>query len=489
MENRLTRDPTTHPIETWGFNRMKMEELFAIAIGKGKYSPDWVKSEAVSRSCASLHAYLDRTPPGTGQLYGVDTCFGPHAYESIEDRESLQASLVDHLSVVKSDVSQYLDERESRAVYAARIHVLGQGGSGVRRDLIDRMIANLDEDLIPRIPIYGSLGASGDLIPLSAIAKHLRDAGWNLAPKEAIALTNGTSFMTGLLGYQTAISEKLGGILLQAVTIQVRMLEVFPDAFHPDLGKWKISDGTTYVCRKIHPVLRSRTKREGERVQDSYVIRAIPLILGCFLDNLTRIEREIERELESVSDNPVYCESEDRFLEGALFYGSHISQLADEWNLTVVNLSNHLERLIQYLLDPSENEGRLPLLLSAQPGKFAGLAGLGLLATHTIAEMRRDAMPGSIQSLPTNAGNQNIVPMGGVSVVRNRRTLGDFQKLIEIYLLCLRQVSFFTDSERIWEEVGWGRIGEISPVLEDRGLGKDLEDIEDWVSGMVFLPS
>lgn len=464
---------------------MDSETIFSIAYLFTDYPKDTIRWDLVEESRKGLLDYLAENPTGEGMLYGVDTCFGPHAIYSLEDKIAIQQSLVNHLTVLDDSPQNFLTPRESRAVLAARIHVLGRGASGVRPDLILKLAEFLDQGNVPLVPVRGSLGASGDLIPLASIAKHLSDSGWEWEPKEAIAITNGTSFMSGLLAYQLAWVRNLTTVLGSALGFQVQTLPVFPSAFHSEVAEKSLSQGAVEVSQFLYPRLQPRAKISGEPIQDSYVIRAIPQIWGNYLDKLKALDEEITRELNSVSDNPVYSFREKKFLEGAGFYGSRISLLADEWNLNLVGFSVWLERMIQYLLDPRENENRLPLLLSPSPGKNAGMAGLGLLATHLISEMRRDAHPGSIQSIPSNAGNQNVVPMGSLSVLRNRRTLNDFRQLVAIYLLVIRQVFWIQKEtprqDNEWEKKLWEFLEEISPLEEDRPLNREMERIQNFL--------
>ncbi|MCC5816178.1 MAG: aromatic amino acid lyase, partial [Leptospira sp.] len=152
---------------------MDSKLIFAIANNQEKFPESEIVHEQVLESHSALLQYIVSISPNEAWLYGVDTNFGPHAYLGLPDRVAIQRSLVNHLSVTKNKPEYFLNHHEARAVLTARIRVLGLGRSGVRMDLIERLIQLLDEDDIPNIPIHGSLGASGDLIPLSAIAKHL----------------------------------------------------------------------------------------------------------------------------------------------------------------------------------------------------------------------------------------------------------------------------------------------------------------------------
>ncbi len=417
---------------------MTLEELYAIARDRKPFPRRSLDLQRIEIAHKALLRYLETTPPGKGLLYGVDTCFGPHAFQSNVDRRELQYTLVHHLNAIPKEREEWLDEEEARAILAARILVLGKGYSGVSLDLIDKLIEVLDTNQNLRIPVRGSLGASGDLIPLSYIALHIQNQGWKWQEKEAIAITNGTSYMTGLVCYQTLQLNRLLKVWKDLLKVQLLTIPVYSDAFHPITAVCRRSEELSKFLEEIQPFLQPKSKQHNHPIQDSYILRGIPILWGSMLDEMKNLQEKLSQELHTVSDNPVYCPEEDRFLETALFYGSSISLFADELNLLMASVANWIERTIQFFLDPAENQS-FPLMLSPKPGRYAGFAGLGLYATHLVAEIRRDSHPGSVQSLPGNARNQNIVPMGSLSAIRNRRTLQSLKILSGIYFLILLQ--------------------------------------------------
>jgi len=429
-------------------------DLFSIAKGERQYSPPPNSKTRCSASSDALQDYLSQK--SSQLLYGIDTGFGPHAFQNNEDRLENQKSLVYHLTV--SDFKDRLSHIEARAVLCARIHSLSQGGSGISWELLELLMTLLEIDCIPVIPAKGSLSASGDLIPLSAIALSLMGEGlWTgkghpsgptihndkksevtglprvLQPKEAISLTNGTSFSTALLSIQLESTHRLHDFILDQLETLFRFHSVFADAFFPALHKTKRHSGPIQIANRLYPIVskNSKTKIEGKRIQDIYSIRCIPQILGSILDELDGIRLSVENELNSLSDNPVYIEEEKRFVEGGNFYASQVSFAADRLQNCLAVLATWIERFIQYLYNPTENND-FPLMLSPQPGRYAGLSGIGLLATHLTADIRRDSMPGSVQSLSSNGGNQDIVPMGAISILRNRRSLDSLNTLVSI---------------------------------------------------------
>lgn len=440
-------------------------------------------------------------------VYGIHTGFGPHAFLSNESIEEVQKSLVYHLTVEKvfdsvGNPKNAISHEEARAVLAARIHSLSLGGSGISFETLDILNNLLEEDCIPIIPEKGSLSASGDLIPLSYIAlalmgeSHWTGNGKEKAPsvlhpkktqipglpwipkaKEAISITNGTTFTTALLGLQILRLRSYLNLTLEILEYLFSFHKVFPSAFLPDLHKKKKFLGPVYVTEKLYPVVSKNPKLKipQKRIQDQYSVRCIPQILGSLFDELAQITEVVESELNSLSDNPVFLGESQGFAEGGNFYASQVSFSADRMQNLIAVYATWMERFLNYLFNPTEN-GEFPLMLSPNPGKDAGLSGLGLLATHITADIRRESMPASVQSIPSNGNNQDIVPMGAIGVLRNRRSLNSLRKLISIFCYSVIQTSFFAnkkDRPKILEG--------ILPLAEDRSLYDEIQLLEDRI--------
>jgi histidine ammonia-lyase len=475
--------------------QLSTQSLLSIAEGE-----DYPLSEELLLKLKESNDFLEQflITPSKDLLYGIDTGFGPHAFQNNEDRVKNQESLILHLTVTSRYES--ISHVEARAVLAARLHSLLQGGSGISRNTIEILNNLLTLDCIPLIPERGSLSASGDLIPLSALGLALMGENeWSgknkamgpspsnqkkskipglpriLAPKEALSLTNGTSFTTALLAIQVEQSRKIIQLILNYLEILFSFHRVFPDAFLPALHETKKHRGPIEIANRLHPMISKNPKQkvEGKKIQDIYSIRCIPQILGAILDELDGIKTTTENELNSLSDNPVYVESENRFVEGGNFYASHISFSVDRLQNCLATLATWIERFVQYLYAPTENF-EFPLMLSPSPGRYAGLSGLGILATHLTAEIRRDSMPASVQSLSSNGGNQDIVPMGAIGVLRNKRTIHSLYELTAILGYSIFQAGYLkgVSLEEYAEFKG------LQPLSEDRRLDLELEKIK-----------
>lgn len=440
-------------------------------------------------------------------VYGVHTGFGPHALVQNDSLELVQKSLVYHLTVepiqdLASIPSACLSHKEARAVLAARIHSLSLGGSGIRYETLELLNELLRLDCIPVLPEKGSLSASGDLIPLSYIPLALMGESfftgsgasllpnrsnqtkslvpgipWSPQAKEAISLTNGTSFTTALLGLQLEEIERVWNHTLYLLGYFFSFHAIFPDAFHPLLHDVKTFDAPKRIASLLYPIVAANPKKksEGRRTQDIYSIRCLPQIFGAHWEEWLSLKKIVEAELNSLSDNPVLVSDQGnwKLLEGGGFFASQISFAADRLQNLMANWATWLDRFLQYVYDPKEND-EFPLMLSPKPGTFAGLSGLGLMATHLTAEIRRDSNPGSIQSLSTNGNNQDITPMGSISVLRNRRTMKSIWKLLTILAYSIRQASYYASKKTSVPDV----LARIPKLEADRSLMEEIQSLE-----------
>lgn len=456
-------------------------------------------------------------------IYGIHTGFGPHAFASNEDTEKIQKSLIYHLTVepifsFDGIPHSHLSHNEARAVLAARIHCLSLGGSGIDFKTLELLNTLLELDCIPVLPEKGSLSASGDLIPLSYIPLALlgesgftgkgKDLGpsrwnggtsqipglpWTPKAKEAISLTNGTSFTTALLGLQVLEFRNILSYSLELLEYLFSFHSVFSDAFHPAYHNHKQFQGPKEIVRILYPVVskHSKEKKEGSRIQDIYSIRCIPQILGSILDEIISVGMIVEQELNSLSDNPILIPTEDgvRFAEGGGFYAAQVSFASDRLQNAMAVWFTWVDRFLNYLYEPKEN-GEFPLMLSDKPGTYAGLSGLGLMSTHLTAEVRRDSMPGSVQSVPTNGNNQDIVPMGAISVLRNRRTVVSGYKLLSILAFSVFQSSRFAKRKDLVPSRDL--FAGLKTMAEDRSLDFEIQTLmerfKNSTSSLVKIP-
>ncbi|MCW7461696.1 aromatic amino acid ammonia-lyase [Leptospira limi] len=492
---------------------LQLSELYSLS-HSGSFSHLSERKERLEQERKTLESILSSSKEKL--IYGIHTGFGPHAFTSNEELELIQKSLIYHLTVepvLTGDgiPHSHLHHNEARVVLAARLFSLSLGGSGIRYETLEILNELLKLDCIPIIPERGSLSASGDLIPLSYIPlallgesgftgkgkelgptklngkrSEIKGLPWTPQPKEAISLTNGTSFTTALLGYQVMEFRNLFLLTIEILQYLFHYHSVFPDAFHPEYHKHKQFKGPKFLSSLLHPIVSQNPKRkvEGKRIQDIYSVRCIPQILGSIWDEIESIKNIVEQELNSLSDNPVLIptseneKTEFRFAEGGGFYASQVSFAADRLQNAMAVWFTWVDRFLNYLMEPKEND-EFPLMLSAKPGTYAGLSGLGLMSAHLTAEVRRDSMPGSIQSIPTNGNNQDIVPMGAISVLRNRRTVLSATKLLAIFGYAVYQTSLFAKRKELVPD--FKLFSGIDTMEKDRSLDFEIQTLVERI--------
>ena len=374
-------------------------------------------------------------------LYGVNTGYGASV-----DRK-IPANLVEELP---RQITRYhgcglgrmFDEASTRAILAVRLVSLARGYSGVRWVLLERLKDFINQGILPIIPEEGSVGASGDLTPLSYVAtaligernvlyhgrrrpatrvlKDLRLRPLRLAPKEGLALMNGTSVMTALacLAYDRAsyllrLSSRITGFCAIA-------LKGNPDQFHGRLFELKAHPGQAQVAAWLRSDL-SRHKRRGDaaqRLQDSYALRCAPHVLGVLADALPWMRRQIETELNSVNDNPIVDGLSRTVLHGGNFYGGHIAFAMDCMKTAVANVADLLDRQLALLVDVHASHGLPPNLSGARSERAPinhGFKAVQIGASAWTAEALKQSVPASIFSRSTESHNQDKVSLGTIA--------------------------------------------------------------------------
>jgi histidine ammonia-lyase/tyrosine ammonia-lyase len=292
---------------------------------------------------------------------------------------------------------------------------------------------------VPAIPRYGSVGASGDLIPLAYAIQALRGRGHayfdgsrmpasqaleragltrlTLDGRDALAFVNGTSLTTA------ATSLALDGVrashqALQRLTcLLVDMLGCDPGFLDPHLLSAYGHAGAVDVADGMRKTLAGTVPSGTRALQEPYSIRCSPQLLGAAEDALRYVDGVVEADLRSVSDNPLFFPDNGSVVHGGNFFGQPAAFAADMLAMVTGQLGNLAERQLDLLVDPSRNGG-LPPMLAAGPGQQHGLQGVQLATTAFVAEIRRAAVPASMQSLPTNLHNQDVVPFGTQAALR-----------------------------------------------------------------------
>lgn len=384
--------------------------------------------------------FLERVLRKEGAIYGVTTGYGDSC--DVRVQPQLIGELPRHLYTYHGcGLGTCFDPAQTRAIIATRLTSLCKGFSGVSVDLLEQMARLLQHEILPVIPSEGSVGASGDLTPLSYLAAVLcgegdvwRDGGTMpaaaalaqagmaphpLRPKEALAIMNGTAVMTALACLALRRAEYLVRLCTRITALSSFALA--GNAYHFDATLFSVKPhrGVQAVAAWLRQDLAGdQPGQEHQRLQDRYSIRCAPHIIGVLADALPWMRDSIENELNSANDNPIIDAVGERILLGGHFYGGHIAFAMDSMKNAVANLADLLDRQMALLVDSRYSNG-LPPNLSGVTGPRAainhGLKALQISVSAWTAEALKLTLPASVFSRSTECHNQDKVSMGTIA--------------------------------------------------------------------------
>ncbi|MCM5682692.1 aromatic amino acid ammonia-lyase [Schlegelella sp. S2-27] len=408
--------------------------------------------------------FLDRLLREDGVIYGVTTGYGDSCTVSIPPE--LVAELPHHLYTYHGcGAGRMLTPVETRAVLAARLASLAQGASGVSVGLLEQLERLLVHDVLPLIPAEGSVGASGDLTPLSYVAavlcgerkvlfrgapcdaaealKAIEAPALRLRPKEGLAIMNGTAVMTALACLAWKRADYLSRLATRLTACNVVASAGNAHHFDEALHAVKPHPGQQRAAARLRADLQSeRPQRNEQRLQDRYSLRCAPHVIGVLEDALPWLKGVIENELNSANDNPIILGDEERVLHGGHFYGGHIAFAMDALKNAVANLADLLDRQLALLVDTRFNHG-LPANLSGATGRRAainhGLKALQISVSAWTAEALKLTMPASVFSRSTECHNQDKVSMGTIAARDCLRVLELVEQVAAAMLIAARQ--------------------------------------------------
>ena len=418
-------------------------------------------TDAAIAAIGSSRAVVDALAEAERPVYGVSTGFGAlHSVAiPIADRDRLQQALI------RSHVAGAGPEVEREVVLAMmlmRLRTLASGRTGVRIETAQAYAAMLSAGITPVVHEYGSLGCSGDLSPLSAIALALTgegevfDAGGTrmpaaealrqaalhpvrLAAKEGLALINGTDGMLGML--LLAVHDL--GVLLRtadiAAAISVEALLGSDGPFAADLMALRPHPGQSASAANLRMLLEGSAIVAGQRgtdsprVQDPYSLRCTPQVHGAARDTLDHAEHVARRELASSIDNPVVT-LDGRVESNGNFHGAPLGYVLDFLAIAVADIASISERRTDRLLDRTRSHG-LPAFLADDPGVDSGLMIAQYTAAGIVAELKRLAVPASVDSIPSSAMQEDHVSLGWHAARKLRRAIDGLAGVLAIELI------------------------------------------------------
>ncbi|MDP1615471.1 MAG: histidine ammonia-lyase, partial [Methylococcales bacterium] len=395
-----------------------------------------------------------------------------------------------------------LSDDITKLILILKINSLGRGYSGVRRLIIETLIQFYNHELYPCIPSKGSVGASGDLAPLAHLALPLIGEGTvryqgniipsqealrlihqtpiTLAPKEGLALLNGTQVSCGIALYHLFQAQELfnASIITGALSVDAAQGSITP--FHPLIHEVRGHTGQILVAKKLSALLDKSEILESHKhcktVQDPYCLRCQPQVLGACLDNIKHVANILEIEANAVSDNPLVFSQQELILSGGNFHAEPVAQAADLLAIALSEVGAIAERRIALLVDTHFNQG-LPAFLTPNPGLNSGFMVAHVTAAALASANKSLAHPYSVDSIPTSANLEDPVSMAAYAawrlkdIIENvtyilaiellaasqgidlRRPLKSSHALEEIVTLLRTKVQFFTDDRYFAPEI------------------------------------
>jgi histidine ammonia-lyase len=490
--------------------KLTLPQLRAIARGDGAVRLDPACRAEVEAGAAVVAAIVaeNRT------AYGINTGFGKLAQTRIPtDRlEQLQTNLVLSHAV---GTGPLLDDAVVRLILALKINGLARGRSGVRWTVIEALQALLDAGAYPCIPAKGSVGASGDLAPLAHMSAALLGEGevrlkgkrWpaadalrqiglkplTLAPKEGLALLNGTQVSTALALVGLFATEEVFAAGLVAGAMSVDAARASDAPFDARIHEWRGQPGQIEVAATLrglldHSAIRASHVENDDRVQDPYSLRCQPQVMGACLDQIRHAAKVLEIEANAVSDNPLVFPETGDVISGGNFHAEPVAFAADNLALAIAEIGAMSERRIALLTD--SNLSGLPPFLVSDPGVNSGFMIAHVTAAALASENKSLAHPSSVDSLPTSANQEDHVSMA----THAARRLGDMVEntavIVGVELLAAAQGIDFhrplRSAERIEAAVAAIR-AKVRKWDEDRFFAPDIEAAKQLVQAGTFL--
>ncbi|HEX7050938.1 MAG TPA: histidine ammonia-lyase [Longimicrobiales bacterium] len=496
-------------LELYG-DRLRLEDVEWVA---GAAAP-MVRLAAEARPrVEAARAFVERVVGEGRVVYGLTTGFGALA-EVVIPPDRIRELQVNLLRSHAGGVGAPLSEAETRAVMLLRANVLALGHSGVRPVVIERLAELLNRRVHPVIPSRGSVGASGDLAPLSHLALVLLGEGeavvagermpggaalrrvdlepLTLEAKEGLALNNGTQAQTGVGVLALLAAERAVETAEVAGAMSLEALRGTPDAFDAAIQRVRPHPGQGTSAARLRALLAASEIRESHRhgdprVQDAYSLRCMPQVHGAARQALAFVRQVLEIEANSATDNPLIFAEEERVLSGGNFHGQPVAQALDLLAMVCADLASISERRLARLVDPALSG--LPAFLTHDPGVHSGMMMAQIVAAALVTELKAKAQPASVDSIPTDANKEDHVSMGMTAALQARDAVHLLETVLALELLAGAQALEFLKPLRPGRGVAaaYARIRErVAPLEGDRELTPDIAAVEALVGAGAF---
>lgn len=476
-------------------------------------------SEEAKENVKKARKYIEDKLEAEEVIYGLTTGFGKFANVVISKEETaqLQRNLIISHTCAMGDG---YEEKYVRAAMLLRCNALSRGYSGIRLETLQTLIDMINEGIHPVIPEKGSLGASGDLAPLSHIALGLIGLGKvnfkgqlmdakdamdqvgikpvELEAKEGLALNNGTQMMTAVGANVLWDAIKLSKIADVAAAMTMEALHGRTDAFDHKTHLLRGHLGQMDVAKNLLDILEGsqNAKRVQEtKVQDPYSLRCVPQVHGASRDALAYVYEQVSREINAVTDNPIVFPDDDQVISGGNFHGQPMALSFDFMKMAIAEYANISERRIERMINPALSEG-LPGFLTKYGGVCSGFMIAQYAAASMVSESKVYSHPACVDSIPSSGNQEDHVSMGTTSARTAAMVLDNSQKVLGIELM--------TAAQAIWlrEEIGENGIKNLSsatkraydfirehsaPVDKDIIMNDELTKFDEMIKDGSFL--
>lgn len=464
-------------------------------------------STAITKKLEASRALVENVLRNNKTVYGINTGFGFMADVKIsaDKLTELQENLIRSHAC---GVGEPLPTNIVRALMIAKVHALSLAASGVTVACVQTLVDFLNNDIAPVIPIQGSVGASGDLAPLAHMAMAMMGEGdvfhkgkrvkaseackaagikpHQLQAKEGLALINGTQFITSVGAFAveearnlTKAADAAAALSLDAIKGTIVAYDERIHAVRQQVGQRVVAANMRKIFASKDPIMDSHA--DCGKVQDPYSFRCVPQVHGASRDGIEYAATIVDRELNSVSDNPLVF-SDGAVLSGGNFHGQPVAQALDFLAIAVSELGSIAERRIEKLTNP--NMSGLPAFLTKDGGLNSGFMIPHVVAAALASENKILCHPASIDSIPTSADKEDHVSMGPIAARKAREVCKNVSHILSIELLAAAQGVDLLAPLKPCKPLHalYDHIRKVAPMMErDRSLSVEIQQLAGWI--------
>ncbi|MCY4524235.1 MAG: histidine ammonia-lyase [Halobacteriovoraceae bacterium] len=481
-----------------------LEEIFKIAHAKDN-ELSITLTKGLRRNMMDCRAYVMEIVDKGDPVYGINTGLGALSNKKI-DRNNLAQLQLNLIRSHCAGVGESFPREMVRVIMFLRVLCLSHGYSGIEPSIVDLLIKFLEKGITPLVPKQGSVGASGDLAPLSHIAlcligegeveycgkkmlalnaiKKIKEAPAVLGPKDGLALINGTAVMGAQLSMNLFVARKLARLADIANFLTLDAIKGTTQAYHLEAARLKPHPGQLVVCSNFAMLMSDsgilESHRDCEKIQDPYSLRCAPQVHGAARQTITHAQDVLEVEMGSITDNPLLFFKTREVVSGGNFHGEALALAMDYLAMGLAEFANISERRIEKMMNPVFSE--LPAFLAKKPGLESGMMIAQVTAAALTSENKIHCHPASVDSIPTSTDKEDHVSMGVTSGHKLEKVVENLSNVLSIELLCASHALEFhrplKTSPALEEVVGVIR-KKIPPMNEDRVLSRDIQIVKN----------